>query len=134
MQFHLEGYCLLRPFRDGPKNHIVPNQFLQMERIEVWDAGADQLQFIVPVSFKTDLKSAPRLSWWLVGGKTDSSQRAAVVHDYAYRKGALSKADADDLFYQVMILDGCYRWRAKLMYWSVKRYGHGSYKEKEGQA
>lgn len=55
----------------------------------------------VPEHFVTDYASIPRLLWTLVGDP-DSCGPAAVLHDYLYRTGIVSRAEADRLFYEAL--------------------------------
>ena len=73
--------------------------------------------FVVPVGFKTDYASIPRLLWNVLSpvGRYDA---AAVLHDYLYRTGKLhgqpiSRADADAIFNEAMTVlkvDMLQRW------------------------
>jgi len=80
---------------------------------------------IVPVGFRTDFASVPRLplAWWLVGG---SAQSAAVVHDYLYQGHlALTRRQADAVFYEAMGARGGWPeplWRRWLA-WAGTRVG-----------
>ena len=66
----------------------------------------------VPVGFKTDLASVPRILWPLYPpfGKYI---RASIIHDYLM----LVKIDyAHEVFYEVMLKDGVHPWLAKIFY------------------
>lgn len=55
----------------------------------------------VPEGFETDFASVPRLplAYWLFGNVADE---AAVVHDFAYSCGLVSRKEADALFSEAM--------------------------------
>lgn len=77
--------------------------------------------FVVPVGFRTDFASVPRVLWTMFppyGRYT----KAAVVHDYLYVSKLVSRADADGLFRRIMHELGVGRTRRWLM-WSGVRLG-----------
>ncbi len=76
----------------------------------------------VPQGFKTDFASVPGWLWWLVPpmGKYN---RAAVVHDYLYKKNRFSRLAADTIFDHLMRHLYVVRWRRKAMYAGVRAWG-----------
>ncbi|MBF6330090.1 DUF1353 domain-containing protein [Nocardia transvalensis] len=54
-------------------------------------------RFVVPAGFSTDFASVPRVLVWLIP-RYGAYTRAAILHDYLSRTGAVSRADADALF------------------------------------
>lgn len=82
----------------------------------------------VPLGFRTDLASVPRLPviYVLTG---DTARSAAVVHDFLYG-GIVSRKDADEVLYEAAIASGVSRWRAWMM-WAGVRAGGGSHYEKK---
>lgn len=58
----------------------------------------------IPVGFRTDLASTPRLpvAWLLAGGVANGP---AVIHDYLYAMKWPTKALADAVFYEAMGVD-----------------------------
>ena len=127
MSYSAMGSVLLKPLRDD-KGHIVPNRWTQEEPIHVYSYDDPILR--IPEGFETDLASVPRAFWIMTGGKTGKHQRAAVCHDYAYRQNALPKEWADDMFYDIMRLDGVSRFRAWIMWKAVRVFGGGPYQER----
>ena len=75
----------------------------------------------VPRGFITDLASipAPFEPWFDVNGP---SRRAAVLHDYLYRRGLGTRVLADLIFRQAMADCGVSWWRRWSM-WSAVRIG-----------
>jgi hypothetical protein len=69
----------------------------------VWDDG--RRRFEVPAGFVTDLDSVPRLPvvWLLLKGW---SRGAAVLHDWLYSEGLVSRAEADRVFLDAMRATG----------------------------
>jgi len=90
--------------------------------------GADDT-FTVPRGFETDLASVPRLFWALFpphGAWT----LAAVVHDFLYVTGQVSRKDADGVFLRIMVASGTKLWRAAVMYRMVRWFGRGIWARK----
>jgi len=85
----------------------------------------------VPEGFETDFASVPRipLVYALVG---NCSHRAAVVHDYLYRDGAIpvvSQKKADKIFREAMYVKGVPWWRRWIMWAGVRVGGWTAYKK-----
>ena len=58
-------------------------------------------RFTVPVGFRTDFASVPRVLTWLLP-RYGLFTRAAILHDFLVRSGAIGRADADGLFRRAM--------------------------------
>lgn len=80
-----------------------------------------------PAGFATDFASVPRepLTFALIGGY---GHAAAVIHDWLYRSGQLSRRDADAVFCRALRSSGIARWRAWLMYAGVRLGGAPHYR------
>lgn len=70
-----------------------------LDRPLVWNDG--KRRFAVPAGFVTDLDSVPRLPviWLLLKGR---SRAAAVLHDWLYSEGLVSRREADAIFFAAM--------------------------------
>jgi len=84
------------------------------------DAG-NPVRVVVPVGFKTDLASIPRVpflrSMFMVNGL---HRAAAIIHDYLCRLGmGFSRKTADKIFLEAMKVSKVPRLRRRLMYWAV---------------
>ncbi len=84
----------------------------------------------IPAGFIFDGASIPRFAWSLLG-VTPYDPRvvtAAVIHDWMYNSKVRSKSDSDSVFLNIMkhqkLLS---KYQIKLMYYSVKFFGHSSY-------
>lgn len=99
--------------------------FRLMEPIQIiW---RDKPAVTVPWGFWSDGASVPRVFWRLVFPKGDEKAiRAAFVHDYIYRTQpeGWTKAEADRMFYDLLLEDGVPKWRAWIAYQGVKWFGH----------
>jgi len=80
----------------------------------------------VPAGFETDFASVPRwpLTFVLLGSY---GHAAAVIHDWLYASGELSRADADRVFHEALRSSGIARWRAWLMWGGVRIGGKSRY-------
>lgn len=79
--------------------------------------------FTVPVGFRTDFASVPRLVTWLLP-RYGVYTRSAILHDFLWRTGATSRADADGIFRRSMRETGVTvprRW----MMWAAVRLASG---------
>ena len=88
---------------------------------------SDVLQRVVtgPVGFVTDFVTIERflpISWLIAG---DTAHAAATLHDYLYvtQPSGVTKALADDAFYEAMCLNGEPVWRRWLMWKAVSFFG-----------
>ncbi len=84
----------------------------------------------VPKGFVTDFASIPRVLWSVVGAPAEGKYRkAAVIHDYLYRTpGKATRAQADAVLNEAMIVCGVGRWTRWTIYAGVRVGGSGSYK------
>lgn len=82
----------------------------------------------VPPTFETDFASVPRwpLTFALLG---QYGHAAAVLHDWLYSSGQLSRDAADRVFLNALRSSGIARWRAYLMFAGVRIGGASRYKE-----
>ena len=69
----------------------------------------------VPAGFETDFVSVPRLFWRIVPPWGRYSP-AAVVHDFLYHTGLVTRAEADRIFLELMTKLGVPAWKRRLMY------------------
>ncbi len=72
----------------------------------------------VPKGFLTDLATTPRILWPIFP-PFGNYMRASIFHDYLLYLN-IDKNTADDVFYELMLLDGVNIIVANLFYYSVK--------------
>jgi hypothetical protein len=124
-------------FPNGEKHRVkqASGQFLMVYDWKVpikLDKNATQIEILIPKLTTTDFASIPRALMWLLT-PIDNSIYAAIIHDYLYRNpknkiaNAISKADADRIFYWAMRAKGVHRMKAGLMYMAVHLFGNNSY-------
>lgn len=88
--------------------------FAENERIVVVQSGDDDFELVEPITYQgrletftvpagsgTDLASVPRPLVWLFP-RYGRYTKAAILHDYLWRSGVVSKADADGVFRRAM--------------------------------
>lgn len=83
----------------------------------------------VPIAFETDFASVPRVPiiFDLMG---DLAHAAAVLHDYLYATGEVSRATADAVLKEAAIVSGIPKWKAWLMYLAVRTFGASRYSKR----
>lgn len=82
----------------------------------------------VPAGFQTDFASIPRIFWNILPPIGPYAQ-AAIVHDYLYRTGLVTRKEADLTFLQIMKTDGVSFFVRHLMYYAVRIFGGRHYHE-----
>jgi hypothetical protein len=80
----------------------------------------------VPAGFVTDYASVPRLpfAYLLFGGVADE---AAVIHDFLYSSGTVSRKIADAVFREAMQACDVAGWRRWPMWLGVRMFGGSHY-------
>jgi hypothetical protein len=126
---------------DDPREHSVKgfhgDLVLRESGVGCWRVvdeltyvSSDETSYTVPADQATDLASTPRILWpWFP--PFGSYSRAAVLHDYFYRTAEVSRKDADRLFHEAMLACGTSKWRAKVMYISVRWFGRSAYSTRQ---
>lgn len=76
----------------------------------------------VPAGTRTDFATIPRVLWSIVGHPAGRYKQAAVLHDYLYRTGSLTRARCDELFREGMAVLGVPAYQRWLM-WAGVRIG-----------
>jgi len=94
------------------------------------DFTVDDQRFIIPKGFKTNLASIPKIAWPIMAPAHSSLIRPAIIHDWFYRKTCdFTRKQADLIFYHMLINDGIPRYKASVMYYSVRLFGWRFYSE-----
>ena len=86
----------------------------------------DGREYSVPPGFITNFASIPR-AFWSVLPPWDRHMKAAVFHDYLYRKAPLPRKKIDDIFYKQMKHLGVSWWRRNVIYRAVRLFGAKHY-------
>ncbi len=82
----------------------------------------------VPRGFETDFASVPRFFWRIVPPWGRYSP-AAVVHDYLYFTGKVTRAEADRVFLGHMERLGVPLWKRTVMYRALRFFGGSAWDE-----
>ena len=99
------------------------------DMVVIWNGKV----LVVPAGFKSDGASVPRFFWRIVFPPGDSrALRASIAHDFIYRNCPFgwTRAEADQLFYDVLRTDGVPYLNAKGAYYGVRLFGCKSWKGK----
>jgi len=86
--------------------------------------------FTAPFDFDTDFSSIPPIAWTILKLTPTSHKvrRAGVIHDYLYRTGIVSRAVADQLFYDMIREEGLGYVRGQLCWQALRVFGGVNYK------
>lgn len=96
----------------------------------IYESDVAKQTITVPAGFRTDLASVPRLPivYLLTGG---TSNEAAVVHDYLYSTGLVSRKLADEVLAEASKVTGVPAWRRGLMWAAVRLFGGSHFASRE---
>lgn len=83
----------------------------------------------VPAGFETDFASIPR-GLWNIFPPTGTYGKAAVIHDYLYRKSGVPRALADKIFLEAMGVFGVSWFTRHVIYRAVRLFGGRAYQPK----
>jgi len=83
----------------------------------------------VPAGFETDFASIPRPLWNILP-PTGAYGKAAVVHDWCYRKSGISRELADKILLEAMETLGVSWLTRHLIYRAVRVFGGSAYQPK----
>jgi hypothetical protein len=104
---------------DPPHVHPVSNDQYQLDHD--YRATAAGWWIHIRAGFITDGASVPRLLWRVVGHPFQGrALAAAIVHDALYQVEAIPRAEADRVFYELLIANGVSRGKAWAMFAGVR--------------
>lgn len=100
----------------------------------IQDCIVQEYNVTIPAYYITDFSSVPRILWSIIppyGRATAPS----ILHDYMYTTKLFSagygdrpsRALADNIFYENMLIVGVPKWQAKCMFWAVRIFGKSRY-------
>jgi hypothetical protein len=89
---------------------------------KVWYLQIGDYPLEVPEGFITDLASVPRILWALFP-RWGKHGFGAVIHDWLYVSGEVSRAEADWIFNEMMKHYNVRRLQRYMMYWAVRAFG-----------
>lgn len=85
----------------------------------------------IPEGFTCDGASIPRLFWRVIGSPwTGRYTRAAVLHDFLYRRQFCGRKAADKAFLVAMQVEGVSWWKRRLIYYAVRWGGQPAWDER----
>lgn len=132
---NLDVLAPYEPTPDAAPRFLTP-VYVRLERDDTktlladvhYESAVTGKTYVVPAGFNTDFASVPRLplAFLLTGGVGD---RAAVIHDYLYRKGIEDRATCDKVFAEALEATGVAAWRRGLMWAGVRVGGRSAHKQ-----
>lgn len=118
-------------FLGFPDVHWLPDGRLELDAPLVYRSESGE-SFVVPAGFRTDLASVPRgvpgLVRLLFRGPLQTAH-AAILHDWLYSRGEVSRFEADRLFWEALRATGESRVGAWLMWAGVRGFGWMAYRD-----
>lgn len=107
---------LINDDRAGLWEHVQPFGFRDENGVEYW----------VPIGHRTDFCSVPRvpLAYDMLGNR---ARKAGSIHDDLYARGVVSREKADDLLYEMLLLDGVSPCEAEQFRLAVRMFGASHY-------
>ena len=107
---------LVSPMADG-KRWIIRSDF----GYDVGEEGSDE-SINVPVGFKTDFASIPRILWGVIP-RWGRYGNAAVVHDYCYWSQTYTRKRSDEIFMEGMTVLKVSSLLRHIIYFAVRIFG-----------
>lgn len=111
------------------KPYVVDGEIVRdevvLENALLWDDGHNKI--VVQAGFVSNLASLPPFTS-LLFKKLGKHQRAAILHDWLYRKNTIGKKWSDTQFNKAMKQDGVRAWRRALIIAGLKIGGHKAWK------
>jgi hypothetical protein len=98
----------------------------------IWRNG-HELNIVVPSSFKSDLASVPRVLWSLFP-PYGSYTYAAILHDWLYTDGKLSRVECDAIFIAAMKSCGTSWVTRSIIYSAVRMFGWVAFNQHASKA
>lgn len=93
-----------------------------------WHVSVRSSVFVVPADFSSDGASVPRALWWLCGDPMERPRLyAAMLHDWLYTTGVVSRAEADAIYYAMLRHFGYSPVGASVNYLAVRLFGSRHY-------
>lgn len=81
---------------------------------------------VVPVDFRTNLASIPRIFWNILP-PTGKYAKAAILHDWLYTGGKKPRKECDLILREGMKALDVETWKRHLIYYAVRWFGAGHY-------
>lgn len=97
------------------------NFYLEQEYRIIYEKDGEEVEYVVPKGYGTDLASVPALFRGLAS-KVDAIE-AGVVHDHAYEFKTMPRSDADELFRAIIGASGKGWFKRNLMWFGVRAGG-----------
>lgn len=86
----------------------------------------EEIRFIVPKGFVTDLASVPQFFWGILPAHCNASM-PSVIHDYICQFAILPRQKCDAIFLKLLKTTGMRKWQYGIMYGYVRVFGWVTY-------
>lgn len=114
---NIDGVPVLVQHQGDPAKWVLVKDFFYWR--------GESLQHI-PAGFVTDFASIPRLFWNIVA-PTELGDTGPIKHDWHYRNGIGTRAEADEEFLDDMTADRITFWKRYACYYLVRLFGGRSW-------
>jgi hypothetical protein len=116
---------------DGPQ-YEKANEFGHIRLTKDYCFLVDDKEFWCPKFYSCDGASIPRLFWPIAGSPFDPEKvPAAFAHDAIYLTHAFTRADADEILFQLLMQGGCKLRTARTMWAAVRAFAGFAWKNGE---
>lgn len=112
---------IIKPVAEHPGYWELVSKFTYF-RYKHYVTGKLLCPIKVSSGFITDFASVPKIFWNILPpyGKYG---KAAVLHDWLYKKGMYSKKESDIIFKEAMVVLRVDKWKINVMYYAVRWFG-----------
>lgn len=88
------------------------------------------VKIIIPIGFKSDGASIPRLAWSIIGSPwTGKYKYAVVIHDYLTATQTTTRREADRIFLDAMKVLNVSRWKRRVIWLAVRLFGWSTWRK-----
>ena len=119
---------LIMPFlTDLSIKSIRRSSFFTLEKPLTYQYLQANTAYTVPVGFKTDFASIPKIFQSIIADSESDIRDAAVIHDWLYSTGFVPRLEADRILRAAMLELGASRLKAYVVFLAVRLGGASHY-------
>jgi len=106
-----------------PQCEPVPGSAKLVRLCKDWYLTIDGKQWWVPNGYSLDMASIPRIFWSIIGNPyTPTYWAAATGHDYFYLTHLVTRSEADEVLYQLLLKSGVSSFKAHIIWGAVRSF------------
>lgn len=129
---YMIGCATFHPVKFLTQVCIVPFKGYDYKTCHTMRVSIDEIKYIIPQGFKTDLASIPRLLWPIFAPQYSGFVAPAILHDYLYHcPNHISRQFADEVFYSALITQNVSPFTASKFYLGVRLFGGSHFEQGE---